>query len=178
MDLILLSGESINNKFWIEEVEKNLRGLFEHTQILYYDHWSNGQPSINLDLEVTKLPGLVGGLGAYIIFAKSICSVLSLRGIHEKTLTPKKCFFVGPAFLVGERNIPGFKSWLQNFAIPSIILTKTSDPVAPAEEIRELLQKYNVQNYEFVEIPGDSHKYEDLGKIQNLMNQLRYGTEA
>lgn len=172
MDAIFISGESINNKAWIEAVEKTLHSFFGQTKILYYDHWQSGKEAIDLDIESAKLPANADGLDPYIVFAKSIGSVLTLRGITEQTLTPQKCFFVGPAFLVGENYIPEFKGWIQDFKIPSIILCKTNDPVAPAEQIRELLQRYNVQNYEFVEIPGDNHKYEDLENIKKIVDRF------
>lgn len=172
MDAIFLSGESINNKAWIEEVEATLRGFFSTTKILYYDHWQSGEPQINLDKEFAKLPQFVAGLDNYFLFAKSIGSVLVLRGIYEKILNPKKCIFVGPAFLVGERSVPSFPKWIQGFSTPSIIITKTADPVAPASEIARLLKRYDVQNCQFIEIPGDNHKYEDLNQITALINQF------
>lgn len=161
MDLILLSGESISNKDWIESVEKSIAGLFDETRILYYDHWQSGQPSIDFDHEFSKLPKLVEGLGEYAVFAKSIGAALAVRGISEGILTPKKCVFVGPA--------PHIKNWLENFSVPTLFITKTADPVAPAAALRDLLERYRVQNYQFIEIPGDNHKYEDLEKIKSLV---------
>ena len=172
MNAIFLSGESINNKVWIEEVEKNLQNLFEKTKILFYNHWEDGQSTIDLEKEFSKLPELVKDMDEYFLFAKSIGSVLSVKGIYEKVLTPQKCFFAGPAFLVGEKNIPGFSTWIKNFSIPSIIVCKTNDPVAPALQTHELLEKYEVKNYKFVEISGDNHKYEDLTQIKALITEF------
>ncbi len=172
MDLILLSGESISNKTWIEEVDKSLQGLFDKTKILYYSHWRSGKEYIELDEEFSKLPDLVIDLKSYSVFAKSIGSVLSLRGIAEKVLHPEKCIFVGPALIIGEKTVPGFQQWIKDFSIPTLYITKTSDPVAPAKELRDLLKRYHVQNYSFVEIPGDNHKYENITKIITLVNNF------
>ncbi len=167
MDLLLLSGESVSNKAWIETVAQTLAPLGP-TKILYYDHWENGQDAIDFAKEYAKLPAFVEGLSEYVIFAKSIGAVLAARGITEKILTPTKCLFVGPAWLVGERNFPEFKPWIENFSIPTLFIAKTADPVAPAPALRDLLIRYHVQNYQFMELPGDNHKYEDLEKLKSL----------
>lgn len=172
MNLILLSGESISNKDWIESVEKSLADLFDQTKILYYDHWQTGEEIISLEKEYPKLINVSSDFGPYCIFAKSIGSVLAARGIAEKKLNPVKCIFVGPAWLVGERNVPDFKNWIEGFSTPTLFITKTADPVAPAATLRDLLEKHHVQNYQFVEIPGDNHKYEDLEQIKTLVTEF------
>ncbi|MBI4099850.1 hypothetical protein HY440_02480 [Candidatus Microgenomates bacterium] len=162
MNLLLLSGESLSNKAWIEMVDQTLKPLFTNTRVLSYDHWETGEERINFEKEYAKLTSSVADLGEYVIFAKSIGSVLVAKGIAEKKLAPVKCVFVGAAWLVGERDFPGFMTWIGGFSIPTLFITKTADPVAPADKLRDLLTRSHVQNYEFVEIPGDNHKYEDL----------------
>ena len=169
--MLLFSGESISNKHWIETVAQTFSPLGP-TKILYYNHWESGQDSIDFAKEYAKLSAFVEGVGDYVIFAKSIGSVLVARGIYEGILHPQKCIFVGPAWLVGERNIPEFKTWIENFSLPSLFITKTTDPVAPAAELTDLLAHAHVQNFQFVEIPGDNHKYEDLEKLQSLVTDF------
>lgn len=168
MNLLLLSGESPSNKIWIEQVNQTLKPLFVQTKILYYDHWETGEEHIDFEKEYAKLIASVADLGEYLIFAKSIGTVLVARGIAEKKLAPVKCIFAGSAWLVGERDLPDFKTWVESYSVPTLFINKTADPVAPAEKLRDLLSRYHVQNFEFVEWPGDNHKYEDLAKIKEL----------
>lgn len=172
MNAIFLGGESISNKSWIEEVEKSLRNLFTETKVLDYDHWQNGGELINLDAELPKLTDLAKDFGDYLIFAKSIGAVLTARAIFEKKISPTKGFFPGAAYLVGERTLSDFPKWANNFSLPSIFISKTNDPVSPANPMQELLKRYNFQNYQFVEIPGDNHKYEDLDQIRKLVEEF------
>lgn len=168
MNLILLGGESISNKAWIESVNQTLQPLFSKTSVVFYDHWQTGQGIINLEREYAKLTALANDFGQYDIFAKSIGTVLAIHGIYEHKLNPTKCIFVGSAFLVGEKSIGGFQNWVENYSVPTLFITKTADPVAPAAALRDLLERYHVQNFQFVEIPGDNHKYEDLEEIKSL----------
>ncbi len=168
MNLILLGGESLLNKDWIENVEHTLRPLFEKTAVIRYGHWQTGQGTIDLGKEYSKLTAAAKDMEPYLIFAKSIGTVLAIRGIYEQKLSPVKCIFIGPAFLVGEQDVDGFKNWIENYSVPTLFLTKTADPVAPAALLRNLLRNYHVQNYQFIEIPGSDHKYEDLIQIKSL----------
>ncbi len=86
---------------------------------------------------------------------------MAAKGIFEKTINPQKCIFVGPAWFIA-------KEWIEGYSLPTLFITKTADPVAPAAKLKELLKKYHVQNYQFVELPGDDHKYDDLEKIKSL----------
>lgn len=172
MNLLLLSGESISNKAWIENIEVTLRDQFATTKILHYDHWANGGDTIDLQVEYSKLISLANKMSDYAIFAKSIGTVLSVRGIFEKKLIPVKCVFVGAALLVGERNIPEFPIWMEGFSVPTLFITKTFDPVAPADKLRDLLVRYHVQNYQFIEITGDNHKYDNLEEIKGLITNF------
>lgn len=169
MNLLLLSGESILNKAWIENVAQTLKPLFAQVTILYYDHWQTGQGTIDLEKEYSKLISVAKDFGDYVIFAKSIGTVLAVRGIYEHKLNPVKCVFVGPAFLMGESTITGFQNWIEGYSLPTLFVTKTNDPVAPASQLRDLLEKYHVQNFQFVEIPGDNHKYENIEELESLV---------
>ena len=42
MRVILLPGQHISNKEWIENVEKKFQEKFTNTKISYYDHWEKG----------------------------------------------------------------------------------------------------------------------------------------
>lgn len=172
MNILLLSGESISNKSWIEEVNASLAPLFSRTAILYYDHWQTGQEGIDFEKEYKKLISLAQNLNDYIIFAKSIGTVLTIRGIYERQLKPAKCMFVGPAFIPVEKNYPDFGSWLENYSVPTLFITKTADPVAPAALLQNLLAKYHVRNFKFIEIRGDDHKYTDIASLKSYVSDF------
>ena len=88
MRLILLAGNSIHNKQWIEEVEAELRDLFESTYIHIYEHWKNGGSLINIDLELKEIvkeirrANDVDGEDDYIVFGKSAGAILTIKGVY------------------------------------------------------------------------------------------------
>ena len=55
MNLILLAGNSISNKQWVEELAASLAKLFAKTTVHYYDHWTTGIGEIDINKEVEML---------------------------------------------------------------------------------------------------------------------------
>lgn len=52
MNFILLPGNSINNKEWIERVHKVFQDNSHISKILYYKHWENEEELINLEMKL------------------------------------------------------------------------------------------------------------------------------
>jgi len=172
MDLILLSGNSKMTKEWIESVEEKLKGFFANTHIQYYDHWENGKEIIDLEKELSKLHKYTKSKKEYLIFAKSAGVALTLKGVAEKKIFPKKCLFLGiPVNWCKQVNFP-IEKWMENFNIPSIFIQKSQDPAISADELKNLIEKNNVKSYDLVNIPGNDHHYEDLNQIKKQMEKL------
>lgn len=162
MNLILLAGNSISNKEWIEEVESSLKPLFTTTKIHYYKHWSTGDELIDFDKELELLSEGTKDFNQYVIFAKSVGTLLTLKGVKENKLQPIKCIFVGTAINWGrERNFTVDK-WLGNYSIPTLFIEKTNDPACSFKDLVELLKDKSVKNSALKEIPGSDHHYEDI----------------
>lgn len=172
MELILLSGNSKKNEAWIMEVEKNLKDLFDSTYVQHYKHWKKNNPIIDLNFELTVLSDYLKDKKDYIIFAKSIGSVLTMRAITEKKINPKACMFTGvPVLWCKENNIP-IDKWITNYSTPTYFIQNSSDPVIGANDFRKKLDEYNVKNYKFIELPGDTHEYTDFEKVKELVKEL------
>ncbi|MDP1694529.1 MAG: hypothetical protein Q8L34_03235 [Candidatus Woesearchaeota archaeon] len=166
MKVVLLPGNSKENKAWIEEIEKTLKKECA-TKVIYYEHWKTGEETINIEAEVKKLEQVVVKEG--VIFAKSAGCLVVLKGIAEKRINPKKCIFAGVSVRWAEsKNIP-IKEWLKKNKIPTVILQKTEDPAIHVSELRILLQELKVENYTMKEIPGNDHHYENIKQIKELI---------
>ena len=168
MDLILLAGNSIDNKEWIEEVESAFKPFFSLTQIQYYDHWQSGKELIDLNKEIKKLTETTKSKKQYVIFAKSAGSLVTLKAIFEKKISPHKCIFIGIPINWAKKYGFDIKKWFKDFDLPSLIIQHTNDPIASIQELSKFLKKETVANCKLVELSGNDHYYSEIDKIKDL----------
>jgi len=173
MDLILLAGNSQNNKDWIEEVEQSLRPYFGRTVLQYYKHWLSGQNLIDLEGELKELVKITENLQDYTIFAKSAGVVLAIKGIFEKAIRPQKCVFIGTPVLWSKEKNFSLDKWIENFATPSLFIQQQHDPAMPADDLKKYLREHKVTNYKFIIMPGESHHYADLERLKKLVLEFK-----
>jgi hypothetical protein len=172
MELILLPGNSINSKDWIEKIESDLKELFDKTYVLYYKHWETGAEIIDMNYELEQLTNHIGKKRNYILLAKSIGSVLAIRGIKEGKLKPKKCIFFGtPVLFCRQYRIP-IDFFIENYSTETMFIQNTKDPYFSADELRNFLKNKNVKNYSFIEFPGVTHNYDELLQIKKLVKSF------
>lgn len=172
MNLILLAGTSIKNKNWIEEVEKNLKPLFNKTYIHYYQHWLFNSEAIDLENESKILSQKSKSLKEYVVFAKSAGAILALKGIKEGKINPEKCIFTGMAIYFARENNFNIEEWLNNYSVPTLFIQKTNDPAYKFAKLKKLLEDKSVKNFSLLEIPGDNHSYNDMDLIKKEINEF------
>jgi hypothetical protein len=168
MDALFLSGESLHNKEWIEQVEQQLRPLFKNTIVHHYRHWEQGGP-IDFNHELTMVIDESGKLGGYIIFAKSVGSVLSMIGISRGALDPKYCVFVGVPLPLAKRTDDVLAAWARNYHGPSLFIQNDHDPITSSKELGDYLRLLDLQDSRLESLPGDSHNYPDMAKLHALV---------
>ncbi len=166
MNLILLSGQSLKNKEWIEGVGCELRDLFGKTQIQYYDHWASGAEFIDLEKEQQKLIVMAEPLEPYVIFAKSAGTWLASRAMTEGKIDPEACVFVGTAIEYGRENNFPIEAWFKNLFTPTLFIQKEKDPAIFGAHLQDFLDEEQVENYQLEVIPGNDHTYDDLALIK------------
>lgn len=170
MKLLLLAGNSLHNKEWIEEVERTLAPHFNQTLVHYYQHWSTGDELIDLEYELEQLTASIGDLAGWVVFAKSAGTILIIRGCYENKIKPLKCVFAGTAIGWAEAQGMNVHEWLKNYSIPTLFIQKTSDPAIGYLDLANLLN--DVVNVTTKEIPGDNHSYEDLRVLESEVTQF------
>jgi hypothetical protein len=166
----LLPGNSIRNKAWIYEVGDALSPLFEDSYIHNYSHWGSGEENIDFDLEAKKLSEKISGLKNYVIFAKSIGSVLALDGINKQALKPTKCMFCDiPLKMILEESIP-LKEWLSRADMQIVIIQNSHDPMGTYEELKSYLQPE--PKLKIIDVAGDTQSYNDFDLIKRTVADL------
>ncbi|MBI4157758.1 hypothetical protein HY502_02830 [Candidatus Woesebacteria bacterium] len=172
MILLLLGGTHVSNKRWIERVSTSFQDKPYSNQILYYDHWQSGNETIDFQKELNKLLKLTANLKNYLIFAKSVGVLLVLKAVYQGKLDPKRCVFVGtPVFWAHDRGYDVDK-WLRGFSVPTLFIQESQDPFIEATGLKKKLKGLNVKNYQFEEVPGNTHNYSHIAKIRKLSSFL------
>lgn len=167
--LILLGGNHVGNKKWVESVERLLKPHFSSTNILYYRHWTTGAEWIDIDYELEQLVNLVKKRKSYIILSRSAGTILTLKGIFEKRIHPKNCIYIAIAIKWAQNyNVP-VKKWLSHYSIPSLLIQKSHDPAISFKDLQQFLIDNKAKNYQLIEIPGDDHYYGNIEEIKNLV---------
>jgi len=167
MKIIYLAGNSLNNKSWIERVKTEF-DKFSEGEILNYDHWISGEKSINLENESKKLEELVKDKNDYYVFAKSIGSVLALKGIYEGYFKPTKMVICGHPF----RALPN-NDYLTSLKIPTTFIQNEFDPVFGFEELEIILKKNDPTNYQLIKNSNnDTHDYENMEKLAEITKEF------
>jgi len=171
MNLILLGGNSIDNKKWIENVETYLKPLFQSTTIINYDHWQTGEWMINLDTEKEKLTQTAKNLGEYMIFAKSAGSLVTVKAIFEKLISPQKCIFAGIPLNWARKSNFDVDIWYKDYLVPTLAIQHTNDPLASFKELIEFLSQLT-KSVKVEELPGDTHDYDEQDIIKKLVSDF------
>ena len=168
MKLILLPGKDKSDQPWVQEVDAALRERFDSTTIQDYVHWQKPDGAvIDFDGELEKLVKVAES--EHIIFAKSAGVVLTLKGIYEGVLQPKKCIFVGTPHVWCRQNRIDVSQWLQDYATPTLFIQKTRDRAGSSAWLQRHLERQGVKNYEFVELPGKDHDYANVEELKRLI---------
>lgn len=169
MHIIYLSGGSVRNKTWIEEIKSKF-DKFSDGQILYYSHWVTGDKNLNFEIESQKLAQLVKDKDEYFVFAKSIGSVLALKSIYEKIINPKKMIICGhPYNLAKEMGFP-VNDYLKSLPIPTMFIQNNLDPLFSYADLEKVLKENNAADYHLIKNPdNNTHDYEDYENLTKLV---------
>jgi hypothetical protein len=170
MKIILLGGNGPTNISWLEGMKAALKK--EHSDVFLhrYLHWDTNAPLIDFDKEIENLRKELEGITQYVIVAKSAGALLTLRGVHERKLTPAACVFIGIAILWGREKNFNVDGWLNNYLVPTLFIHKSGDPAIAPNALKILLKESGAQNYKLNVIPGNEHEYSEYQVLVQVIN--------
>lgn len=166
MNLILLGGNSIENKQWLHDFSAVLHSHFASIYTHDYRHWETKDELIDLDYELATLSNLVTSRQPYIIIAKSAGVLVALKGIAQKILNPDKCVFLGTPILWAKENHFAVNEWLKEYSLQTLFIQQSHDPAMSFDDLQHYLHESNVQNYNMIDLPGKDHLYSELDEIK------------
>ncbi len=170
MNALFLGGNSPRHQTWIHEMANELSAPFETSIVHNYKHWATGDPGADIDYEKLEISAKMADLEPYIVFAKSIGSMIALKAIFEGHLKPKACVFLGlPLNAITDMNLPAVE-WLSGVKVPIYFLHNDNDPYGSAEQLRATVPE-NIDQANIIVIPGDTHDYNDVAVMADLLAQ-------
>jgi hypothetical protein len=161
--LIVIPGNSKRNKEWGEAVVSHYAEKFDDVYMQSYDHWESGEQDINIEVELNKLREVVESSDAdYIVFAKSIGSLLTLLAVQKGFIQPKKCVFFGmPLEMASQELFKDDWSPLATFSIPAIAFHNDNDPINH-DYTKEALEAHSSGGITFYTKVGSDHNYTEF----------------
>lgn len=174
MRIILLAGQHISNKEWIENVEKKFQEKYSNTKISYYTHWEKGEENTNVELEIKKFLDIVNSSDEeYILFAKSIGSIIFFNSLKDLVKKPKGVLIIGLAYYFAQEaglNFPELKKYI---TYPVDVYQKEFDPAGSYEDIMNINGgNITVNQYECIGEENNNHSYENYDYLLKLLNNL------
>ena len=162
-NLILLPGNSPNNRGWIEEVKSMLRPKYKRIKVQYYDHWSLGG-GFKVKSERQKLREATEKFKSYAIFAKSVGVFLAIDSINNELIKPKHCIFCGTTTRSAQM--------LQNWSTPTLFIQESLDPFLNIQDLMPIVESMESDHIELAEVPGNKHMYEDIELINQKIEEF------
>jgi hypothetical protein len=172
MNLLLLAGNSLRNKPWIHEASEYFAGDFQSTLVHHYLHWETGEDFIDFNVELPRVAEEVTDFQPYSIFAKSVGSVLTIKGLGESKLMPHAVLITGlPLKVIQTKAIP-IADWLLKIKVPVLIVQNVDDPLGSYKDVDSFIKHIGNQNVSVTSLPGDSHDYLDLQALEEKLLSL------
>lgn len=161
-ELIILPGNSVKNRTWGEVMRDHYGPLFDSVHLQNYEHWENGAPVIDFDVELVKLRERTAPLFAEaetVVMAKSAGTLLAFVAIAEGILRPTACVFFGTPFdLAAEGLFKDDWSAVANFRTPAIAFHNELDPTADYRYTMATLAQY-APHVQLITTPEEDHWY-------------------
>ena len=127
---------------------------------------------MDFSAEAVKLGKMCRVSTEYVILAKSGGSWLTLKLMAEGKIKPVKIILVGPAWNWARNN--GFDpiALAKKVTVPVLVVDKTNDPSLSFGQLKKEVEEAGLTNFTLVEMPGDTHHYENVEKIGKLIREF------
>lgn len=154
--LIILPGNSDNNVRLVTSLANLFRGEFDEIVGVHYQHWNTGR-NIDLEAECDLLAEKLKGRNDYLVIGKSAGTLVSLKSINDKKISPSKCVYFGvPLKWQPAQHLP-LEEYFQDYSTPTLFVQNRNDRLLLFKELSELLAEKKCQNFELKETFWEGH---------------------
>jgi hypothetical protein len=176
MNIVLLGGNHVMNKSWVEDIAKNVGDIFDKAVVQDFLHWQKGEQDIHMDEEVAKLAEITGEWIDYIVFAKSIGTIVALKALFEKKISPKKVVFLGFPYEHSKEQGYETDKYLEALSVPTFFIQKSEDWAMHYDDLEKLVKEkvkgeYKLLKYHRDGEPDTEHHYADIEYLKSLLKE-------
>lgn len=174
--LLIFPGNSLRNREWLYAAgEYYVEKQWADEMYLHeYDHWQSEEPEIDMEAELEKLAAVVSLHEAgtqYLVFAKSIGSLLTLLAVQRGIIAPEKCVFFGmPLELASEALFKDDWTPLEMFQVPAIAFHNDEDPISYPFTKAALAE--HAPEIKLITRQGDNHNYTEFPEFDKEIKAL------
>ncbi len=167
MNALLLPGNNPAHEVWVEELKHTLKPYFHTINTQHYKHWRTGEAWANVSDELGVARSNTQNLSPYVIVAKSIGTVIALRGVAEEVLRPVRILLLGVP-LENAISSGDFVALLHEVSLPIDIIQNKDDPIASFAKVAALIDD-TMTHVTLKELPGTTHDYIDFAAIASYI---------
>lgn len=166
MNALLLPGNSPRHAEWVEDLRSALLPGLAVVKTQQYRHWRTGEERADVAYETAEAKDNASGLDPYVIVAKSIGTVIAVKGVADGVLAPTKLILLGVP-IRGGTTVDEFLGWLSSITTTVVIVQNTADPLGSFADVRTAFEKAG-PHVSFVELTGTTHDYLNFAAIKSL----------
>lgn len=167
-NLMLLPGGSRYNRYWAEDMKKQLDQRFVEVEFHRYRHWNNSDDK-DLDIyhEAYQLDDIRNRLKEFGVVAYAEGVMLALYAIKKGVIRPKFCVFLSfPWNWTKGRGLnDDLMQCFTAYQLPTLYIQAQFDPSMPYLNLEQYVRSYT-KNFTLLMQPAEADPYYD--DIYNL----------
>lgn len=168
MDILILGGNSKRHKQWVRDLKDSLKDSFDRVVYVDYAHWESGDEQADIEYEISQAARLASELGSYVIVAKSIGTVIAMKGIASGALQPSSTLLMGLPLNGYIASSPDCADTLSSLPLTTF-LQNDQDPLGSAEDVQTFIESNPPAVWDFSVSSGDTHDYSDFALVRALL---------
>ncbi|MEX1237334.1 MAG: hypothetical protein WD994_03590 [Pseudomonadales bacterium] len=167
MKILGLPGINPATGPWMDSILERVANERDDANTQYYEFWNSPDDHIDAPAELVR----AAAAAPELIIAKSMGTLLTLRGVAESILAPKACVLIGIP-VGGDRELERsiLSGWHER-DIPTLFIQQQADITGTFDELTAVLTASG--HLQTVSIPGSDHVYSDVDQLASLIHDWR-----
>lgn len=167
--LVLLWGNHLHNKKWIQELNKELLPFYDTTYIHNYRHWDEKKENMEREYEYQQVSEYLKTISwSIILLCKSLWCMLWLRIMAEQNVYIKQAIFIWFPLAWTHMHTFSIEKYLKEITSPILWVQQTNDPAWWYTTIVDTVGSIS-PGFTCKEVPGNDHKYQEIKAIKQII---------
>ncbi len=166
MKILGMPGVNPQTGPWMDNILGGVASAGDRAQTQHYGFWTSGEERVDAAAELQ----IVSSFDPELIVAKSMGTLLTLRGVSDGMLQPKQCVLIGIPVAGSGAGIDLLLRW-HELNLPTLFIQQELDRTGTFEQLSALVNPES--RCTLVAVPGSDHVYADTAVLIKLINDWR-----